>query len=111
MADTTEAVPPTPNPSPAVSEGSTPVPVSEHKYKKKRPIYDSDKKNPDFMTQVQYSPLSPMEQVIGILIGIGLAWGSHQLFKMVVGMFTKKAACCALPDVATGIPEVPTPTV
>ena len=109
MADTQPEVPPTTAPSPAVSEGSTPVPVSEHKYKKKRPIYDSDLLKPDFMTQVQYSPLSPMEQVIGILIGIGLAWGSHQLFKMVVGMFTKKAACCAIEAPSVEVPSVPTP--
>jgi hypothetical protein len=109
MADTNTEVPPTPTPSPAVSEGSTPVPVSEHKYKKKRPIYDSDLLKPDLMTQIQYSPLSPMEQVIGILIGIGLAWGSHQLFKMVVGMFTKKAACCAIEAPPMEVPSVPTP--
>lgn len=110
MADTTEVVPPpTLTPSPAVSEGSTPVPVSQNKYKKKRPIYDSDLLKPDFMTQIQYSPLSPMEQVIGILIGIGLAWGSHQLLKMVVGMFTKKAACCAIEAPPVEVPSVPTP--
>lgn len=97
-------------PSSAYSDqGINPVPVVEHKYKKKRPIYNSDLEKLQTLSDAIVMPqLSPMEQVIGIVIGIGLAWGGHQLLKMLLGYFTKKA-CCALPPVPTEIPAVEIP--
>jgi len=103
-------------PSSAYSDqGTTPVPVSEHKYKKKRPIYNSDLEKLQTLSDAIVMPqLSPMEQVIGIVIGIGLAWGGHQLLKMLlghlrIGYFTKKACCALPPPTEIPVPEIPTP--
>lgn len=96
-------------PSSAYSDQmKTPVPVSEHKYKKKRPIYNSDLEKLQTLSDAIVMPqLSPMEQVIGIVIGIGLAWGGHQLLKMLLGYFTKKACCALPPPTEIPVPEIP----
>lgn len=102
-ANSGENLPPPP-------EGTPPVPVLEHKYKKKRPIYDSDLKKKtqgpqgDALEMIQ--ALSPLEQVIGILAGIAIAYGAHQIAKYILSFFAKK--CCALPEIPVEVPPLPT---
>lgn len=83
--------------------GVEPIPVADHKYKKKRPIYDSDLKKKQ--QELALAQLSPFEQILGILAGIAFAYGTHQLAKYILSFFAKK--CCALPEIPT---EVPLPT-
>jgi hypothetical protein len=84
-----------------VKEGTDPVPVLEHKYKKKRPIYDSDLRKSETSQQIPEA----WQQVLGILAGIAFAYGAHQIAKYIISLFAKK--CCALPEIPT---EVPLPT-
>lgn len=101
----TTELPPSSAYSEQVKVGTDPVPVAEHPYKKKRPIYNSDlDKLATLSKAIEMPQLSPMEQVIGILLGIGLAWGGHQCLKYIISLFSKK--CCALPA-----PEIPVPSV
>lgn len=115
-----ESTPQPPQASSSSAPSSPPIPVAEHKFKKKRPIYDSDlkkrevqdmpdparKRSKQVAALLEFQHLAPVEQFFGIFMGIALAYGSHQLLKFAWSFFAKKAVCCELPTPPVEVPVV-----
>ena len=59
--------------------GTEPVPVQEHKYKRSK----KEKKPANEISLLDQ--LSPFEQIAGVLMGIAIAYGAHQLVKFLIG--------------------------